>query len=80
MAAVQETENFGKAPATSVVAPWPAEGTGGPKLLDRRIGEQHNRLLAEIRMVSPEFRHSMVSPEFPGIRIEDAVARCRYDD
>ncbi len=52
MAAVQETEDLRKVPAMSVVTPRPAEGTGGPKLLDRRIGEQHNRLLAEIRMVS----------------------------
>jgi integrase len=35
MAAMQETENLGKAPATSVVASRPTEGTGGPKLLDR---------------------------------------------
>ncbi len=35
MAAVQETEDLRKAPAASVVAPRPAPGTGGPKLLDR---------------------------------------------
>jgi hypothetical protein len=35
MAAVQKTENLGKPPATSVVAPRLAEGTSGPKLLDR---------------------------------------------
>ena len=35
MAAVQETEDLGKAPVTQAVSPRPAAGTGGPKLLDR---------------------------------------------
>jgi hypothetical protein len=35
MAAAQETENPGKAPATTVAVPRAAEGTGGPKRLDR---------------------------------------------
>jgi hypothetical protein len=50
MAAVQETENPGKVPAASVVAPRPAEGTGGPKLRDRAIGGQHTQVQTEIRM------------------------------
>ncbi len=60
MAAVQET----KAPATSAVASRPAEGTGGPKLLDR---------LRETLRARPDSRHagrieiSMVSPEFPRV-------------
>ncbi len=35
MAAVQETEDLGKAPATFAIAPWPAPGTGARTLLDR---------------------------------------------
>ena len=34
MLAVQETDDWGKAPVTQAVAPRPAAGTGGPKLLD----------------------------------------------
>jgi hypothetical protein len=44
MMVVQETENLGKAPATSVVAPRPMEAESGDGILDSRT---------EMHMVSP---------------------------